>query len=199
MHSSTRGVFWDVKPIKSIAHTSSLARSETTKEFPWHTDCCYASEPPRFFALHVLQADRYGGGTLSILQLCKVLKRLSPETIEVLRSSEYQIDVPSEFFSGTSSIKGSILSADRMDARHRIRFRADILQPLTQQAEKALLELNQVLAEARNDQACLHLDPSLIPNGTIVLMDNGIWLHARNEVKDPERHLRRIRWDSREF
>lgn len=31
------------------------------------------------------------------------------------------------------------------------------------------------------------------------MMDNERWLHARNEVKDPNRHLRRVRWDAREF
>ena len=64
-HSATRGWFWDVRPSKTNFQAGNhQARSETMNEFPWHTDCSYEDPPPRYFALQVLQHDRYGGGTL---------------------------------------------------------------------------------------------------------------------------------------
>ena len=67
-HSATRGWFWDVKP-KQKSSCEPQARSEDKLEFPWHTDCSYKSQPLQFFALHVLYADRNGGGTLSVISL----------------------------------------------------------------------------------------------------------------------------------
>lgn len=138
-----------------------------------------------------------------------MLEKLSSEAIRDLCVEAYEIAVPPEFANGDECITGSILSSsafyfgtpNKMDSVPRIRFRADILTPLTDRAESALEQLNSVLVEARDGSSdmCVHLDPSVIPNGTVVLLDNGRWLHARNEVMDVERHLRRIRWDARRF
>ncbi|PQE30842.1 Taurine catabolism dioxygenase protein [Rutstroemia sp. NJR-2017a WRK4] len=205
VHSSTRGWFWDVKPTPKSASIGHHARSETMDDFPWHTDCSYAMEPPKFFGLHVLQADRCGGGTLSVLQLDKVLKLVSKEALKTLSEEKFRIEVPPEFANGTKSVIGPVLKLVGGDQvgfqRMKCRYRADIIHPLTEEAESALRELNKALAQARMDKGdlCLNLTPQMLPNGSVLLMNNGTWLHARNEVKDPERHLRRIRWDAREF
>jgi alpha-ketoglutarate-dependent taurine dioxygenase len=201
-HSSTRGWFWDVRPNpSSVTEQKYTARSETTEEFPWHTDCSYASHPPKFFGLHVLQADRYGGGTLSVLLVESFVKNLSEETIEALSASEFRIDVPPEFADGTEFIVGPLLSRSSSSGNDeaRIRFRADIIKPLTPRAETALEELNKELRRVREKGLCLDLKAEDLPNGSVVLIDNGRWLHARNKVKDEGRWLRRIRWDAREF
>jgi len=72
---------------------------------------------------------------------------------------------------------------------------------MTERAALALDDLQEVLDNAREGggDMCLHLDAATLPKGPIVLLDNGRWLHARNEVKDEGRHLRRIRWDARAF
>ncbi|KFY92749.1 hypothetical protein V500_04052 [Pseudogymnoascus sp. VKM F-4518 (FW-2643)] len=204
-HSSTRGWFWDVKPTPKSISVQHHARSETMNDFPWHTDCSYASEPPKFFGLHVLQGDRCGGGTLSVVQLDKVLKFLSKESVETLSREEFRIEVPPEFENGTKAVIGPVLKpiggGRKFTDEMKCRYRSDIIHPLTEKATPALEDLNKALAQARTDNSdiCLNLSPEMIPNGTVLLMDNGRWLHARNEVKDPERHLRRIRWDAREF
>lgn len=145
-HSSTRGHFWDVKPLAAMCQQTHaagssatdpapaaqallplplllpaqpIARSETTSHFPWHTDCSYVSHPPRFFALQVLQADRGGGGTLSVLRLSHVLRFLAPATVAALRAAEFQIRVPLEFAAGTESIVGPLLSRDEEEAEMR--------------------------------------------------------------------------------
>ncbi|KFY29836.1 hypothetical protein V494_08440 [Pseudogymnoascus sp. VKM F-4513 (FW-928)] len=206
-HSSTRGWFWDVKPTPKSISAQHHARSETMDDFPWHTDCSYALEPPRFFGLHVLQADRCGGGTLSVVQLDKVLQFLSKESVETLSQEKFRLEVPPEFEfkNGVKSVIGQVLkpvgAGTGLTKEMKCRYRADIIHPLTEKATSALEDLNKALAQARsnNSDICLNLSPEMIPNGTVLLMDNGRWLHARNSVKDPERHLRRIRWDAREF
>lgn len=174
-------------------------------DFPWHTDCSYALEPPRFFGLHVLQADQCGGGTLSVVQLDKVLKFVSKEAVKTLSEEEFRIEVPPEFENGTKAVIGPVLKLVGGDQegfqKMKCRYRADLIYPLTEKATSALGELNRALDQAWTDKGdlCLNLTPKMLPNGSVLLMDNGKWLHARNEVKDPERHLRRIRWDAREF
>ena len=198
-HSATQGWFWDVKP-KQISTCEPQARSEGKLEFPWHTDCSYETRPPQFLALHVLRADRNGGGTLSVVNLDEVIRKIGPATLEVLSRPEFRIKVPTEFDRGIDSIVGSLVSRSDSPAQTRIRFRADIIQPLTKDAESALDELNRLLGPGGDvADIMINITPEHLPDNAIVLMDNGRWLHSRNEVKDGRRHLRRIRWDRRDF
>ncbi|KAM5516723.1 taurine catabolism dioxygenase [Fusarium oxysporum f. sp. phaseoli] len=199
-HSATRGWFWDVRP-KPAAHTGAHhARSETMSEFSWHTDCSYEDPLPRYFALQVLQHDRYGGGTLSAMNVASLIEFLSSETRKALMAPEFRMKIPPEFNKDPkkSFITGSILAPDPHSTI--IRYRGDIVTPLTTRAEQALEELRAVLVR-REVQAhsAMHLRSSDLPKGSILLMDNRRWMHARNEINDPERHLRRVRWDARPF
>lgn len=236
-HSSTRGYFWDVKPLSHEIPTAStspsqtastqqlhiptrvssqpLARSETSRPFLWHTDCSYTPAPPQFFALQVLHADAMGGGTLAVLPLPSLLSALPMATIAALRAPEFQIAVPAEFASGDAkAVVGALLSspvstpqsedgkgsegADRDGGEMkggRVRFRADIITPLTPRASSALHDFQQALEDARG----VDLTAEVLPSGSLVLLDNGRWLHARNEIRDRRRWLRRIRWDGRVF
>ncbi|KAF4959109.1 hypothetical protein FGADI_1987 [Fusarium gaditjirri] len=191
-HSATRGWFWDVRP-KPVGHTGAYhARSETMSEFSWHTDCSYEDPLPRYFALQVLQHDRYGGGTLSAMNVASLIGFLSPETRKALMAPEFRMEIPPEFIKdpAKSFITGSILAPDPPSTI--IRYRHDIIAPLTTRGAKALEELSAVLVR-REVQASstVHLRSSDLPKGSIILMDNRRWMHARNEIKDPERHLRR--------
>lgn len=73
------------------------------------------------------------------------------------------------------------------------------MTPLNVEAAAALVELKDRLLGLEVQAETLHLTPDCLPRGSVVLMDNRRWLHARNEVMDPERHLRRVRWDARPF
>ena len=206
-HSSTQGWFWDVRP--KPEKTVNQARSESTLNFPWHTDCSFEAAPPQFFALHVLHADRNGGGTLSALSTSEVLAKLRPDVRQSLTRPEFQITVPPEFAKGVDSIVGNLVGQDMEDGQGRpmmrLRYRGDIVQPLSNKAEEALGELNAVLspcpggAGAEIDHIKIDLTPQILPDNSVLMMDNGRWLHGRNEVKDKRRHLRRIRWGRREF
>lgn len=210
-HSARRGWFWDVRPSKGNFQAGEhQARSETMSEFPWHTDCSYEEPPPRYFALQVLQHDRCGGGTLSMINVEQLVKMLSPAAQAALRKPEFQIDIPPEFIKEASpeSIVGSLLAVTPSDGTtpglpddHAMRFRGDIVRPLTERAADVLVELKHALRCAEScPKATLHLSSGEdMPAGTILLVDNRRWLHARNEIKDPERHLRRVRWDAVPF
>lgn len=230
-HSASRGWFWDVRPSSSTTKpeapsspSSHQARSETMEEFPWHTDCSYEKLPPRFFALHVLQHDRYNGGTTSVLQVDKVVKYLSSPTLATLSRPEFAIKVPPEFIkkSDERQIVGSLLDIGDVKigaTSARLRFREDIILPLTGAAEWALREFKNVLHGSEIKAEIVQLTPERLPKGSVVLIDNRRWLHARkyefpitqlvaptgftnngnSEVNDPERHLRRVRWDATPF
>ncbi|KAJ0421544.1 Clavaminate synthase-like protein [Aspergillus carlsbadensis] len=205
-HSASRGWFWDVRPTQppqlptaEDTITRHIARSETMKTFPWHTDCSYEAEPPRFFALHVLQEDQCGGGVLSVLQVDSLLRHLSPSTKQALAVPEFKIHVPPEFIKADDelSIVGNLLSPGPQS--HHLRLREDIVSPLTDRAKVAMDELGCVLRGPQIETNVVHLEPAFLAKRSIILIDNRRWLHARSDVRDPRRHLRRVRWDARPF
>ncbi|KAJ4124261.1 hypothetical protein NW768_009620 [Fusarium equiseti] len=200
-HSAKRGWFWDVRPNKTTFQAGNhQARSETMNEFPWHTDCSYELNLPRYFALQVLQHDRYGGGTLSVMNVEKLNELLSAESKAALMAPEFRIETPPEFIKNPKikHIIGSILMSNGQSTM--IRFREDIVTPLTPRAKLALQELRTALMQQEvQAHTTVHLKSTDLPKGSIILMDNRRWLHARNSIKDPERHLRRVRWDACAF
>ncbi|KAI0197712.1 Clavaminate synthase-like protein [Astrocystis sublimbata] len=201
-HSASRGWFWDVRPQEVAKDTSVVAaRSETMENFSWHTDCSYEASPPCYFALQVIRADQCGGGTLSVLNADSLLSVLSPTVVESLCRKEFQITVPPEFVKSEhqKNITGSVLHVDKAGGRVQLRFRHDIIHASTAQGEAALKELQQALSGSIIRGHVLDLAPDVLPRGSIVLLDNRRWLHSRNHVRDPNRYLRRVRWDAQPF
>ena len=198
-HSAIRGWYWDVRPMKKAVNR---ARSETCEVLPWHTDCSYEARPPRFFGLHVLHADQCGGGTLRVLNVSQILRRLSPSACATLSRPDFRIKVPQEFFKGNDSINGNVITRDYDKDDVYMRYRSDIIQPLSASAEEAVQELHKSLAPNTDaDIKDIRIDfaPQDLPDNSIVLIDNGRWFHSRTEVKDLRRHLRRICWGQRDF
>lgn len=202
-HSSHRGWFWDIKPSQSeFQCPGHQARSETTLNFPWHTDCSYESSPPRFFALQVLQEDRYGGGVLSLLRVDNLLKRLSRDSKKALSKAEFCITVPPEFEKtgqGSSHIIGSLLAPQMGSRLPDLRFRDDIVTPLTSEAEQALKQFQAALHSPQTQDEVIDIRPDSLPRNSMVIVDNRRWLHSRGNVTDPARHLKRVRWDASPF
>jgi alpha-ketoglutarate-dependent taurine dioxygenase len=206
-HSASCGWFWNVRPESVSFQTANhRARSETMEEFPWHTDCSYEELPPRYFALQVLQHDRFRGGTLSAMNIQRLNQSLSSSTQASLMRQEYSINIPKEFVkdSAKQQIVGNLMAIDQESQSCMMRFRRDLLTPLTERASKALEELDASLqttgaAAQLESPSTVHLTSTDFPTGTIIIMDNRRWLHARNNIKDPKRHLRRLRWDAIPF
>lgn len=200
-HSASRGYFWDVRPKQDKLSGIPQARSETMNEFPWHTDCSYVESPPHYFALQVIRADERGGGTLSVLDASSLMSYLSPIALKALSKPEFRIDVPPEFIKHEeeTSIVGNLLWVDKTQGTAQLRFREDIVTPLTPSAAIAFEELRGILNDANLQSRVMHLTSEMLPRGSIIAIDNRRWLHGRNEVLDPNRHLRRVRWDTQPF
>ena len=135
-----------------------------------------------------------------MLKVDRALDLLSPAARAALVRPEYRFAVPPEFVkSDERHIVGSVLGTDGSSRSIRLRFREEIITPLTTDAGVALQELKRMLRMPEANAETLHLTPAFLPRGSIILMDNRRWLHARNQVRDPNRHLRRVRWDARPF
>jgi alpha-ketoglutarate-dependent taurine dioxygenase len=206
-HSRSRAWFWDVRPENVAFQTANhRARSETMDEFPWHTDCSYEGFPPRYFALQVLQHDRFDGGTLSVMNIESLNQSLSQSTQRSLMRREYGIKIPKEFVkdSAKQQIVGNLMAIDPESKSCMMRFRRDLVTPLTKRASDALEELDTCLKRANattrpGSQSIMHLTSAGLPMGSIIMMNNRRWLHSRNKINDPKRHLRRLRWDAASF
>ncbi|KAI1113583.1 hypothetical protein F5Y14DRAFT_462352 [Nemania sp. NC0429] len=202
-HSASRGWFWDVRPENISFQTADHpARSETMEEFPWHTDCSYEELPPRYFALQVLQHDRFGGGTLFATNIQRLSQCLSAPTRASLMRSEYSISTPREFVKDPAKrrIVGNLMATDEERKHCVMRYRRDILTPLTERSAEALEELDTYLqATGAESPSTVHFTSADLPTGTVVIMDNRRWLHARTRINDSQRHLRRLRWHAIPF
>ncbi|KAJ5286868.1 Clavaminate synthase-like protein [Penicillium angulare] len=194
-HSASRGWFWDVCPQPADPTQAHIARSETMNVFPWHTDCSYEAKPPNYFALQVIQPDQCGSGTFSVLDISRLVSFLSPTARKALRELEFRIAVPPEFMKHEDAkyITEQLLQADDGCGIARLRFREDIITPLTPAASIAFQELQRTLTSSKMQSEEIHLPSSMLPRGLIIAMDNRRWLHGRSQVLDPNRHLRRVR------
>jgi alpha-ketoglutarate-dependent taurine dioxygenase len=154
------------------------------EEFPFHTDASFESPTPRYVGLYVVRADRYGGGRSLLVHTKDVLEKLGSEDAETLRLTNFKFLVPEEFYKGSSYSEHPILFDDSL-----IRYRREILD--LSQASKA-----QHMSIAALDQAIMqsqHVSFNL-PNGALLLFDNGKYLHGRSEIMDSDRHLLRMRF-----
>ncbi|OJJ78607.1 uncharacterized protein ASPGLDRAFT_53453 [Aspergillus glaucus CBS 516.65] len=128
----------------------------------------------------------------------KLSELLSPEARTSLMRQDYSIKISLEFIKEREKrdIVGSVLTAQHDRQPCIMRFRRDLIRPLTERASRALQELDMFLQiTGAHTQSMLHLSSLDLPAGSIILLDNRRWLYARSIIKDPERHLRRVRWD----
>lgn len=102
--------------------------------------------------------------------------------------------MPNEFRKDVSHVTGALLTSDA-----KIRYRREIIQPLGDQAGKALNELDEVLQSSEDNGWVKILGADIMKDGVIVCLDNAKWMHARSEVRDPQRWLRRVRWGPEGF
>jgi len=157
-------------------------------------DCSFERSPPRYFGLHIIHSDRFGGGKLRLVRSESLLSRLTDTFLATLQLPLYRIAVPKEFHKGVDHIVGPIISSD---GQRKLRYRMEIIQPLTEEAEKALAALDGILGTLGEDEKVLGDD--CMRDRTVVLVDNARWLHARSRVNDPDRLLRRARWEAQAF
>lgn len=184
-HNKEGALIWDVRQVATAAG-QSVARSQTAGEFPLHTDASFEPMPPRFFMLQVLHPDRFGGGLQSFVSIENVLMGLQPGIRRQLATEKFRWRVPVEFQKNSIENELPILFDDEQASS--IRYREECLVVRRSSSHYSLL--NSLKAAVRQARAVRHR-PS---QNEIVLVDNWHLLHGRSEVRDPLRHLQRVRF-----
>lgn len=181
-HDRLGQIVWHIRYDAAAAARGATA-SLTMDPLPFHTDGAFQDPSPRYLAQYVVREDRCGGGTTLLVDVASVVRRLSAKTRDILRSRRFRFHAPPEYAIGTPYHDASILFGDGL-MRYR---RAIIDEDIDGDAQVALDEL---------DAAIGAVEPISLPMraGDLLLLDNARFLHARTEVRDPERHLLRIRF-----
>ena len=184
-HKEKDSFLWNIKVLRLEKSTQPLARSHKDREFHFHTDCSYEENVPDYFALYVLHADQKSGGKNLIVVIKSVIGALSKESLKTLQSDPVTIKVPQEFYKGIASIQACII-----DENNNIRYRREIIDSnhLTSKQVKAIGELERLVY---SPEFCRGL---ILSDDQILILSNKKHLHARTHIKDPERHLQRIRF-----
>ncbi|KAF5271469.1 hypothetical protein FQR65_LT05089 [Abscondita terminalis] len=184
-HKEKDSFLWDIKIPSEDKFANPIARSHKDQEFHFHTDCSYEENVPDYFALYVLHADQKSGGRNLIVDIKPVIKCLSDKSLKTLQNDPVVIKVPPEFFKGIDSIQASIIDKD-----NNIRYRREIIDfnHVTSKQLKAIGELESLVY---SPTFCRGLTLS---DDQILILSNKKFLHARTQIKDPQRHLQRIRF-----
>eukprot|EP01084_Bolivina_argentea_P072198 131140_1 len=188
IHDKEESVLWDVKP----GH-GELARSHGDQPFELHTDASFDKVVPRYLGLHFIKHDRFGGGLNQLISVEDVVNKLEPSEVDFLLKHKFQIRIPLEFRKNddVECIHGAILGYDHVLGRYIMRYRRDIIETndLDQETLMVLKTLERALDEVQQDAMFIQ-----IPENHILFADNCCLLHSRTEIKDRDRHLRRIRF-----
>jgi hypothetical protein len=77
-----------------------------------------------------------------------------------------------------------------------MRYRRDVIEPMNEEAQAALDMVEEVLAEVDGGKVLgvNILGRDVMTEDAVVVVDNARFLHARSEINDPRRWLRRVRW-----
>jgi alpha-ketoglutarate-dependent taurine dioxygenase len=83
----------------------------------------------------------------------------------------------------------------------KMRYRRDIIEPMNEEAKAALDVLEAALAEIDEGKTpgVNILGPDVMTENAVIVVDNARFLHARSEINDPRRWLRRVRWAPEQF
>jgi len=183
-HNSAGSHLWDIRPQEDEA---ACARSHTKEPFALHTDSSFEDPPPRYIALYVIRADRFGGGRSLLSDVRELLAQVSAEVCQTLRESLFRFRVPPEFTKkGASHVNVPIVMGDRM-----MRYRREIIDEdyCSPRQRRVLDTLDEVLAQDGL------VEQIMLPDDTLCIIDNWTTLHGRTAVRDEARHLQRIRFN----
>jgi alpha-ketoglutarate-dependent taurine dioxygenase len=181
-HDCLGHAVWHIRYDAAAAARGATA-SLTMEPLPFHTDGAFEDPSPRYMALYVVREDRYGGGESLLVEVASVLGRLSPDTLDTLRSTQFRFRAPAEYDKGVPYRDAPIVFGDGL-----VRYRRVIIdERLCPEAKEALDELDAAIGAVEPVRLRMR-------SGMVLLLDNARFLHARTTVRDPERHLLRMRF-----
>lgn len=132
-----------------------------------------------------MREDRLGGGYSLLLDTEVLVRYLSRDSLKVLLTSTFEMNVPEEFKKGCEKISGKLIWEDGL-----WRYRSDLIirDNCTPAEHKALNELDELL---KNPNLIL---TTHLPFDSILVLDNSRWMHGRTIILDQDRWLKRIRF-----
>lgn len=188
-HSDVEGEVWDVRP--SANWNKSDARSHTPLPFETHTDASFELEPPRFVAMGIVRADRNGGGLLSIVRISDAVLEMSEKEVDTLMTMKPKWIVPQEFRkTGNEDVYAPVLMSPTRARFRRDKVTVDHLDQVQANQFKAVFEKFCTVVETMCKNKGM-----VIPEQSVILLDNQKFAHARSQVLDGKRHLLRVRFD----
>lgn len=187
-HSDVDGEVWDVRPAQKW--TTKSARSHTSRPFEIHTDASFEKDPPEYVAMSVIHADRCGGGRLSLAKISDAVNQLHENDREVLMKVKPRWVVPEEFRkSGAGDVFAPVLMSSER-ARFRMdKILTDHLPAKEREAFQQAFKRFCAIVEESNSEGMI------VPEQSIIILDNQRFAHARSTVLDMNRHLHRVRFD----
>ena len=183
-HDGLDRTVWDIK-LGGVHGSESLARSHKLDEFILHTDCSYEANVPDFFGLYVISSDNLGGGKNLIIDGSTLIQHLSSSALKVLQSETVKIIVPLEFRKNIEYIYAHVI-----DENFNMRYRRELMD-LSTASDDFMLALDELERLCHSPALNRTLE---LPKDAILFLDNKRYLHARTTIKDPSRHLKRIRF-----
>lgn len=133
-----------------------------------------------------------------MVSLNEIIDNLSDEDISVLRNEKIQFKIPLEFIKTNAKTNSGRILSRGTDKLGNIlcRYRQDIIHnqsELPSNVTRALDKLNQLI-DVEESKIIKYFN---LNDNDIFIVDNTRWLHGRTEVNDKDRHLVRIRFQTK--
>lgn len=185
---------WHVRPSQM-----DEARSHSPDLFAMHTDASFERYAPRYVGLQVLKADVPNGAQTLLLHVDDILEQLSVRQIDLLKRVPVRFKIPGEFRKNDQNthLQSTILSPGTDLFNHTlIRYRADIIEPQPTQPEyQQALHTLESLVDINKSRLIKYFQ---LTENQLLLIDNSRWLHGRTKISDMNRHLVRVRFQTKD-
>ena len=184
-HDQMGRTLWDVK-VGGSNGEETKARSHTLSEFPMHTDSSYEEDVPDYIGLYTVREDKKGGGINLFIDGKEIVNNLPVTHLNHLKKPNFKINVPKEFYKNTPYIVAPII-----DNNYQFRYRNEIIDTKSCIPDEisAINFFQKMIDDGKlTKKFFLH-------RGEILLLDNKRFLHARTDIFDKKRHLKRVRFN----
>ena len=165
-------IIQNILPLPSGADRQVSTSSRTTLMF--HTEASFHPLRPRWLLLLCLRGDASAKTTL--VSVYDILPRLSETARQVLSEARFETGIDESYAgvrSAATTSAHSVLYGTPSDPH--ILFDADLTKGTDPDADRALVELNQVIADTQGG--------TVLESGDLLVIDNTVSVHGRSPFK----------------
>jgi L-asparagine oxygenase len=161
--------FQDIVPIKSNSTLQTSSSSDQPLEI--HTEQAFSEDRPNFLSLACLRGDP--NAITYLLSLETLLKHLTPEEVELLKSKEWLCRVDISFVRGGAkdTLRGPM--AILQDNGNKLVFEQDLMTGLTHRADKLIDRIVDIYEQ--------HKTGIVLETGDVLIIDNRKNVHGRSK------------------